>query len=292
MKPITEYPCYKELKTAPSPFVILVGPEGSGKKLLAKTLVQQHNKERKDNMQCVEMEGTKENIESLAQANALGGGVKAVVVVHDYTEMTKPALNAMLKVTEETPAGLKIILCSRTLNVMLTLASRASIVQMDLPSKSDIIEYALAEMQEQQAQECRYQVTDAELANLAHETFHMCETIGQVKKLDKMERGVEKDRADTLELFNKALAYLPKCTLSNALKLIDALIDTKNTAPAYNFVPCFGRYGVWTIADSESLSTYPLPYLQMLMEAFSVNTADKAYAWVTRYKARLELATA
>ncbi len=259
MKDITTYDSYQNQMNINNPFVVVIGPAGSGKKLQSRKVAEARGR------QYMEIEGKKENIEGVTTLVDLS--VPTTICIYDYSEMSMYAINALLKVAEETPDNLEIVLCSRTNRILPTILSRAQVVYMTLLSRDEL-------------RACAGE--DETSRTYAEETSRMIRTIGEMKRLEEIEKRAETSRKSTVELFNKIIENIDKVTMSNALKLVDSLIDDK---AGYNFIPYLGVYAVSIIADQEG-NTIPFYKLEFWLRAMTVKDSYDAHSWMVEYKNR------
>ena len=256
MKDITQYDSYQNQMKINNPFIVVIGPAGSGKKLQSRKVAEAKGR------QYIEIEGKKENIEGITQLVNLS--VPTTICIYDYSEMSKYAINAMLKVAEETPDNLELVLCSRTDSILPTIRSRAQVVYMTLLNQNELVEFA-----KEDESSCSY----------AEETSCMCRTVGEIKKLEENEKKLGTDRKATIELFNKIIDNLDKVSLSNALKLTDNLIDDKI---GYNLIPYLGAYAISKISQIEQ--TIPFYKLEVWLQAMQISDSYEAHRWMIAYK--------
>lgn len=251
MKNIRTYDSYENQMKIKNPFVVVIGPEGSGKKLQSRTVAEDKGR------QYVEIEGKKENIEGVTSLVNLS--VPTTICIYDYSVMSKYAINALLKIAEETPDNLELVLCSRTNKILSTITSRAQIVTMDSLSEEALREFV-----------------DETSRTYASETSKMVKTVGQIFHLTEIEKAAGKSRGETVELFKKIIQNIDKVTLSNSLKLTDGLIDDKK---GYNFIPYLGRYAI--ASDERAFTGFAL-----WLRALEVSDTYEAYRWIISYKAQ------
>ena len=116
-------------------FSILVGPEGSGKKLMSR-----HIASRLGAIHTIRGVGVDDVRELIQEAYKVSAPV--VYVVADADRMSPAAKNALLKVTEEPPKNAYIILTLADLNNTInTIRSRGQVLYMDSYTVDNIDEY-------------------------------------------------------------------------------------------------------------------------------------------------------
>ena len=116
-------------------FSILVGPEGSGKKLMSK-----HIASKLGALHTVRGVGVDDVRELIQEAYRVSAPI--VYVVADADKMSPAAKNALLKVTEEPPKQAYIILTLTDLNNTInTIRSRGQVLYMDSYTADNIDEY-------------------------------------------------------------------------------------------------------------------------------------------------------
>ena len=116
-------------------FSILVGPEGSGKKLMSKHIATKLGAFH--NIRGVGVDDVRDLIQEAYKVSA-----PIVYVVADADKMSPAAKNALLKVTEEPPKSAYIILTLTDLNNTInTIRSRGQVFYMDSYTVDNIDEY-------------------------------------------------------------------------------------------------------------------------------------------------------
>ena len=116
-------------------FSILVGPEGSGKKLMSK-----HIASRLGALHTIRGVGVDDVRDLIQEAYKVSAPI--VYVVADADKMSPAAKNALLKVTEEPPKSAYIILTLTDLNNTInTIRSRGQVFYMDNYTVDNIDEY-------------------------------------------------------------------------------------------------------------------------------------------------------
>lgn len=146
-------------------FIILVGPRGSGKKLLCDVLARKLKVPM-----CTFGTGVDDVRQMIAQANRVS--LPALYVIPDADNMSVAAKNALLKVTEEPPRNVRIVLTLTDLNNTLgTIKSRGTVFVMDRYTVPELIEYATVKT--------NYTLHDNE-ADIIKE---ICETPGDINLL-------------------------------------------------------------------------------------------------------------
>ena len=113
-----------EKNTFPN-FILIIGEKGSGKKTLRNYILS------KMDIQIVNV--TDNSISSIRDAIdlAINLNTEAIITFTDIDSMTVGAKNAMLKITEEPPKGIKFILTAESeFNIPSTLISRSVVLKM------------------------------------------------------------------------------------------------------------------------------------------------------------------
>lgn len=129
---------FKDMKELP-PLTILLGPKGSGKTLFSKYVTQLYgyayiiiNNKINDIRQMID--------ETVAL------DVPTVYYISDADNLTLQASNAMLKISEEPPKNLHIIMgLSSTENTLATIVSRAKVFRMDNYTRKHLEQYGVTD---------------------------------------------------------------------------------------------------------------------------------------------------
>lgn len=146
-------------------FSILVGPAGSGKKLLCKYIATQVG--AVENLYGI----TVDEIRTLISA-AYKVEMPILYVLADADRMSSAAKNALLKVTEEPPTNAYFVLTLTDINNTLgTIRSRGTVFHMNPYTVQELIEYARNSVDDE---------LDEEDINIITE---ICETPGEVDTL-------------------------------------------------------------------------------------------------------------
>lgn len=196
------------VKHADTPFIVIIGNKGVGKSYITRQVAIKRNEKY------VEIKGDKEVIENLSSMIDLSEPTR--ICIYDYTEMSIQAINAMLKVAEEPPKNLFIVLHSRSNIIMETIKSRAYIYHVDDLSKNEVINFI------------KTQTMNMNLDRNAFETLYKaCRTHGNV--LDILEQGqrTEGGIKAIVALLDKIKQNLDTIKISNLLKIIDKLYNKK-----------------------------------------------------------------
>jgi replication-associated recombination protein RarA len=147
-------------------FSILVGPEGSGKKMMSK-----HIASRLGALHTIRGVGVDDVRDLIQEAYRVSAPI--VYVVADADKMSPAAKNALLKVTEEPPKQAYIILTLTDLNNTInTIRSRGQVLYMDSYTVDNISEY--------------YRTVYEELATDMGIITDLCVTPGEVDLLMQM----------------------------------------------------------------------------------------------------------
>ena len=177
-------------------FIIIVGPEGSGKKLLAQYICTESNF-----FWTYEPDNKIDTIRKVIK-DAYKVTVPTCYVFTDVDDMSQGSRNALLKVTEEAPNKAYFIMtCTNIEMVLPTIISRAQVFYMQPYTSEQLINYA-------------YDIKDNFNANIVTE---LCETPGDVDLLFKI--GEE----ELYEYTEKVVDYITEASLANALKIASKL---------------------------------------------------------------------
>lgn len=192
-------------------FSIIIGPEGSGKKTLAKAMA--FALESRCNFIEPKIDAVREMIKECYIINDT-----MVYVIADADSMSISAKNAMLKICEETPKKAYIIMtvCDDS-SLLDTIKSRASIYRMSPYTPAELLDYA--------------RLSKGNLSNAGELIVQdLCETPGDVNKLYAV--GVEA----FYKFVEKVVDNIADVSTANALKILDS-IDTKgNDEDKYDMV--------------------------------------------------------
>lgn len=193
-----------QLEKADHSFIILTGQEGSGKKTTAKALAQRLGRSYLS-------VGNKINdireINDLAQST----NFDLLVCIEDGDNLTIQAQNALLKLAEEPPKNIRLILCSSDpSNLLATTRSRGISFSMPPVSLSNLTTYInqLPNCPEQEAKELILQVAST------------------YKDVDEL---VLVDIKEFIAFTNKVLDNIGAATVVNALKISRSLAVTQNS---------------------------------------------------------------
>lgn len=192
-------------------FSIIIGPEGSGKKTLAKAMA--FALESRCNFIEPKIDAVREMIKECYTINNT-----MVYVIADADNMSISAKNAMLKICEETPKKAYIIMtvCDES-SLLDTIKSRASIYHMSPYTPAELLDYA--------------RLSKGNLSNAGELIVQdLCETPGDVNKLYAV--GVEA----FYKFVEKVVDNIAEVSTANALKILDS-IDTKgNDEDKYDMI--------------------------------------------------------
>lgn len=192
-------------------FSIIIGPEGSGKKTLAKAMA--FALESRCNFIEPKIDAVREMIKECYTINDT-----MVYVIADADSMSISAKNAMLKICEETPKKAYIIMtvCDDS-SLLDTIKSRASIYRMSPYTPAELLDYA--------------RLSKGNLSNAGELIVQdLCETPGDVNKLYAV--GVEA----FYKFVEKVVDNIAEVSTANALKILDS-IDTKgNDEDKYDMI--------------------------------------------------------
>lgn len=116
-------------------FMIITGARGSGKKTLSKQIAQQLN------ARLIQIDIKVDAIRAMIE-QSYKVGETTVFLIADADTMSVIAKNSLLKITEEPPANVYVILTLQDINNTLdTIKSRASVFQMDAYTPSEITRF-------------------------------------------------------------------------------------------------------------------------------------------------------
>lgn len=116
-------------------FVLLIGPKGSGKKLMCKEIANRLN------YPLVSIGTTVEEVREVI-SNSYSNTEHILYVLPDTDKMSVQAKNALLKVTEEPPQKAHFILTvTNPANTLPTLLSRACVLPMDIYNENELYSY-------------------------------------------------------------------------------------------------------------------------------------------------------
>lgn len=117
-------------------FSILSGPRGSGKKEMASWIASECL-----NCPVVFLDCKIDSIRKLIDTSFVNSS-KIVYAICDGDSMSNAAKNSLLKISEETPKNIYLILLLRDLmNTLATIKSRAITFSLDLYTKEDLLQY-------------------------------------------------------------------------------------------------------------------------------------------------------
>lgn len=118
-------------------FMILIGQEGSGKYTLAKLLAEKAKIPYYDNIG-----NSVDEVRNII-ATTTKRTEKSIYILRHFDSASASAKNAMLKITEEPPAGCSFIMTAINRSAIpATLLSRAQCIELDPYSYDDLISYA------------------------------------------------------------------------------------------------------------------------------------------------------
>ena len=116
-------------------FIILLGPQGSGRSLIAKYIAQDRD------MDYIEINNKIADIRILID-NTVGLTRPTMYFIQNADELTLQAANAMLKIAEEPPQNLYLVMGLVTLeNTISTIVSRATVLQLEPYTISQLQEF-------------------------------------------------------------------------------------------------------------------------------------------------------
>ena len=192
-------------------FSIIIGPEGSGKKTLAKAMA--FALESRCNFIEPKIDAVREMIKECYTINDT-----MVYAIADADNMSISAKNAMLKICEETPKKAYIIMtvCDDS-SLLDTIKSRASIYRMSPYTPAELLDYA--------------RLSKGNLSNAGELIVQdLCETPGDVNKLYAV--GVEA----FYKFVEKVVDNIADVSTANALKILDSIDIKGNDENKYDMV--------------------------------------------------------
>ena len=192
-------------------FSIIIGPEGSGKKTLAKAMA--FALESRCNFIEPKIDAVREMIKECYTINDT-----MVYAIADADNMSISAKNAMLKRCEETPKKAYIIMtvCDDS-SLLDTIKIRASIYRMSPYTPAELLDYA--------------RLSKGNLSNAGELIVQdLCETPGDVNKLYAV--GVEA----FYKFVEKVVDNIADVSTANALKILDSIDIKGNDENKYDMV--------------------------------------------------------
>lgn len=115
-------------------FLIIKGPAHYGKTYLAKYIANYYK------MNYIQLDYKVATVRKLVESSNFDNG--CVYHFKDFEKASSAAKAAILKIAEETPSGVKIIITTQTHNLLQTLKSRAYIMNMESYEMDELKEYA------------------------------------------------------------------------------------------------------------------------------------------------------
>lgn len=176
-------------------FLILVGPKGSGRKLLATDVICKYLKATPVFVPAT-VEGVREVIGNASTFTAN----RCVYIVADADKMSPAAKNSLLKFTEEPPRNAYIVLTLTSIaNTLATIQSRGYTMYMDPYTEDNIDEY--------------YHNNYSSFTDERRIIDDVCSTPGDVDRL------VEAGAVDMHEYVEKVIDNISLVTGANAFKI-------------------------------------------------------------------------
>lgn len=212
-------------------FTILVGLEGSGRKLMSRYIARQLS------APCAIVNTTVDAVrEMISEAYKIS--MPTVYVLADADNMSIAAKNALLKVTEEPPQSAYFILTLTDLNSTLaTIRSRGTVFYMDPYSRNEIDSY--------------YHDNFSSYTDEREVVNELCETPGEVELLHSMGAVALKEFAE------KVVDNIAEVSVSNSFK-IATNIKFKDTDENKYDLKLFWK--AFMVICSDRLRTNPLYY--------------------------------
>ncbi len=123
----------KKLAQTTNTLILLTGPVGSGKKTMVKKLAKELG------WLYLPFEG---RIEAIRDINSITHEENMIVCLENGNDITIQAQNALLKIAEEPPKNMRIIICATSVEVLLpTIQTRSIEVEMPQITKEDLENY-------------------------------------------------------------------------------------------------------------------------------------------------------
>lgn len=185
-------------------FIIISGTRVSGKATLANYIAQQLT------APLIEAETGVNGVRDII-SQAYKSPIPICYLIRHADELSKSALNALLKVTEEPPKQAYFILTTNNYgNLLDTLKSRGTTIRMEPYSQHDLWR-----------------------ADKSGQLIDYCDTVGKIR--ETVESG---DKAEMIAFCNSVLDNISRVTLTNALK-IGSKIQFKDTDTDKYPIPMF-----------------------------------------------------
>lgn len=117
-----------------SNFIIIKGPSDCGKTYLAKYIADHYN------MDYVKLDNKVSTVRDLVDSSKYNNN--CIYHFEDFEKSSVAAKAALLKIAEETPEGIKIIVTTQASNILQTLTSRAYVLSIEPYTEEQLSEYA------------------------------------------------------------------------------------------------------------------------------------------------------
>lgn len=236
-------------------FIIIKGPTDYGKTYLAKYIANHYQ------MNYIELDYKVATVRELVESSNYDNN--CVYHFKDFEKSSAAAKAALLKIAEETPKGVKIIVTSQASNILQTLTSRAYVMSMESYTIDELEEYAnklnfdltimdrLNKLHVNITPSLLYKYKErediAEIIDLAEDTFNRIEQGLTIKDISEISNKFWKDDIDKLTIYLNVL-----CT---------ACLDLSHD----RFVTiCYIQQAMYTLTGT-AISNYKLLVHDMLM---------------------------
>lgn len=211
------------LEKSPHQALLLSGQKGIGKSLLAKRMVSDWlglEVSKVDESQYVRLVVPEKETISIEQIRGLrqfvqlkesrAGALQRVILLVDADEMTIPAQNALLKLLEEPPSGVGILLTTSSSRKLLpTILSRVQMVQLHTPTEREAVDFFVQQGMPESDAARAYAMADGSIADMS--AVLRKESKSETTTMDLARRILQATRYDRLcmidqELKDKAVA--------------------------------------------------------------------------------------
>lgn len=115
-------------------FIMIKGPKHYGKTYLAKYIAEHYK------LNYILLDNKVDSIRKLVESSDKNN--ECLYHLKDFDKSSPAAKAALLKIAEETPKGMKIVVTTSAYNILETLKSRAYIISMNNYSYDDILDYS------------------------------------------------------------------------------------------------------------------------------------------------------
>lgn len=170
-----------KLATPPAQAILLSGQVGIGKTIITNRIVGtwlQIDPEKVPDSQYVRIVSPEKEVITIEQVRSLrqfvqlkesrSGAFKRVIIMQDADKMTVPAQNAFLKLLEEPPAGVAVLLTSSNDRKLLpTIRSRVQLVYLHVPTENEATTFFAANGAQPADISRAYAMTDGSVAQMS-----------------------------------------------------------------------------------------------------------------------------